>query len=269
MMKVPPPLVPASLVDCATVAVPTASAPAGRSAGAPPDAWGRSQLSLRGLFLATTYFAVAALLVSFWIGLFVALMGICLTWLSFRGYLWWLQTKAARPRVFGGAWLLFAASLALPVVTIHGCSNQAKAPLGWEVAYGQAVSIKEPAPEAAAWMSESSSRSALELAKVAGEAVMVLIYNLPNLMVLASPWLLIRQQRGRGAWGTACLGCAAVSTWYWSVLLWPVLRIGYYVWAAAVMLLFLARRPSWPALAAMTLTGAAMAAIVWLSNVWS
>src|SRR6187397_1925233 len=79
----------------------------------------RKQVSLRGMFLGTTYFAVSsALAAKFGLGIFVLMNGVFLTWLSYRGYLWCMQTNRARPKTFGLAWLLFAVSFGLPAFTV-------------------------------------------------------------------------------------------------------------------------------------------------------
>src|SRR5687767_13978043 len=84
----------------------------------------RRQVTLRGLFLSTTYFAISsALATKFGLGIFVLMNGIFLTWASFRGYLWWMQTDRARPWTYRTAWILFAISFGLPALTVQGCNN--------------------------------------------------------------------------------------------------------------------------------------------------
>jgi hypothetical protein len=218
-------------------------------------------MSLRGLFLCTTYFAIASALAARWgLGVFVFAIGAGLTWLSFRGYLGWMQTRAARPRVFGGGWLLVAVSMALPALTTRGCNNQSTTHDGWQLAYAGAMFAGGSAMEFAEHVVQPESWTWENAGEAAGAAVFVLMLNLPNVMVLVSPWLLYRQQRGKGSFGSAVLGCATVSTWIWGT--WPgendELRIGYYVWSAGITLVSLAGRPGWRTLAAMALAGSSL-----------
>jgi hypothetical protein len=223
-------------------------------------------MSLRGLFLCTTYFAIASALAARWgLGLFVFAIGAGLTWLSFRGYLWWMQTRTARPRVFGGGWLLVAVSLALPALTTRGCNNQTTTLHGWQLAQmgamfagGGAMELVKQAVQPESWTWENAGEAA-------GAAVFALMLNLPNAMILVSPWLLYRQQRGKGAVGSALLNCATVSTWIWGTSPGEgdELRIGYYIWSAGITLVSLAWRPGWRTLAAMALVGSGL--LLWFA----
>lgn len=211
-----------------------------------------SRVSLRGLFGLTTYFALAsALAARCGIGLFVLACGALLTWLNDRGRLPWLQTRPARNRLFTGSWLLFAVSLALPALTIKGCDSSPPKPLyGWEVAVSTAgflLAIPEATIDAVAG-SESSPTKWAELLLA---LIQVLLWNLPNLLMLVSPYFLYRLHRGRGAWLAAAFACAAASSWSWGIAGGDALRIGYYVWSASITLLSLARPPNRGSLAAM------------------
>jgi hypothetical protein len=116
-------------------------------------------------------------------------------------------------------------------------------------------------------LSQSEARTWASAGDSAGVILFALMLNLPNAMVLVSPWLLYRQQRGKGVLLTAVLGCSVVLTWFWGAL--PRadqedLRIGYFVWSAGVTLAFLAWRPGWRTLIAMFLVGLGL--LLWLSS---
>jgi hypothetical protein len=157
-----------------------------------------------------------------------------------------MQTKRTRPRVFGGAWLLFAVSLALPAM--KGCGSQTS--YGWEAAFQSAAMGVETCTRlingriAGGWFDISMEWIAF-----------VVILNLPNLMMLVSPWALHRQQQDRGKVLSLFFGCAAACTWYWG--LGEGLLIGYYVWSAGITLISLAARPTRSTLGAMLLLSAA------------
>lgn len=234
--------------------------------GQRPDAFGESrprrrQITLRGLFGCTAYFAVSSALATVWgSGIFVLMNGVFLTWLSYRGYLGWMQTIEARPRVYGFAWFLFAISFALPAFTWQGCGNaKPQTQYGWQAALATAdgfLNIYDGARELA---TRKSPVSLKDIRDLLGSALYVLFANLPNLLMLASPWLLYRQQRGGGRLLSTLFDCAAVSTWSWGVFGGGDLRIGYYVWSSGVTVISLARPPGWRSLVAMGVFGA-----VWL-----
>jgi hypothetical protein len=217
----------------------------------------RSQLSLQALFLCVTYFSVASLCALQWgVGVFVAATGVFLTWLGYRGYLWWLQTKQNRSRAFIVAWMLFGVSLALPAATVPGCgSSPPTTNRGWElvangVMYGMAV-----ADDARECVVDPPSRSLERIRDTQLGLINVVLVNLPNVMMLLSPWLLYRQQRvDRGHW-SPIWGCAAVSTWTWAITQGWDMLLGYYLWMSAVLLIFLSRPVRWQTLFAMGIVG--------------
>jgi hypothetical protein len=221
----------------------------------------RTQVSLKSLFLSTTYFSVASGVAVYWgAGWFIVAAGVFLTWISYRGYLWWLQTQRNRTRSFIVAWSLFVISLAVPAATIPGCGNSPpKATLGWELAFsgmnygidaiGDLEIIRKQSPQ--------TTRFDPPLLAVL-HAVFV---NLPNIMMLFSPWLLYRQQRADCGQWSSVWGCAAVSTWVWVVTPeWKMLA-GYYLWISAIHLLFLSRPIRVHTMLAM---GVAGAVIFWM-----
>lgn len=227
------------------------------------------QLSLKSLLLCLTYFAVASALALHWgLGVFVLTTGIFLTWSSYRGYLWWLQTTTARPKVFGVAWLLFAVSLALPALTVRGCgSGPPNTYYGWQVAEITALNLMSPIAQVDEWLSQGNTRTWSQLHDAALLVPYSLIINLPNFMILVSPWLLYRQQRGKGDVMSALLCCAAMSSWSWSARAGPDaddLRVGYYVWSAAITTLSFSRAPGWRTLLAMGVLGVGILVLHWL-----
>jgi hypothetical protein len=213
----------------------------------------RRQLSLRGLFLSTAYFAVSsALAAKFGLGIFVLMNGVFLTWLSFRGYLWWMQTNRARPKAYGLAWLLFGVSFGLPAFTEQGCGSvPPRTRYGWEAALMAAGSTKNAVEEAAVLHRDPSQRTAQHIRELSIWFILSLLWNLPNFLMLASPVLLYRQQRGKGGVLSALFGCAAVSSWTWGATMGPELLIGYYAWSIGITVIALARPPGWRSLTTM------------------
>ena len=224
----------------------------------------RFQLSLKSLFLCVTYFAVASLMALRWgAGLFVVAMGIFLTWLSYRGFLWWLQTQQNRPKAFVIAWMMLGASLALPAVITPGCGNALPTrDRGWVLAINgvyYTVALAEKALE----LKKPELQTFINFRDVILAFMYAGIINLPNVMMLLSPWLLYRQQRAnRGHW-PAAWGCAAVSTWMWAVTQSRDLLIGYYIWSSAVLLIFLTRPIGWRTLLSMAGLGVIIFAFHW------
>jgi hypothetical protein len=227
----------------------------------------RRQLSLKGLFLCVTYFAVSsALALRFGLGIFVTMNGVFLTWLSYRGYLWWIQTNKARPKLFGLAWLAFGASMFLPVIVI-GCRPPNAPPpepeYGWEIAWGATHMFIESAESTRALIVEPGKQNIEQLTNTALEWFWAAIANLPNSLLLLSPWALYRMQRDKGNWFVTAFGCAAVSSWMWSMNDGDELLIGYYVWSAAVSLPFFGKPPGWRTLLLMGLLGAFVVSVQW------
>jgi hypothetical protein len=214
-------------------------------------------VSLRGLFLGTTYFAVSsALALKLGLGVFVLMNGVFLMWLSFRGYLAWMQTRRARPRVYGFAWVLFAVSFGLPAVTMEGCGTAPPTThAGWEAAWMTVQLSVNAAERTATLWHDPTQRTANHFKEVALSWLFAGIWNLPNLIMLASPYLLYLQQRDKGRLLSLVFGCAALSSWTWGAGDGPDLEIGYYVWSAGITTIALARRPGWPSLATLAALG--------------
>jgi hypothetical protein len=221
----------------------------------------RRQIALRGLFICTGYFAVSsALALRFGLGIFVLMNGLFLTWLSFRGYLWWAQSNRARPRVYGIGWLLFAVSFGLPAFTVNGCGNGAPTTYyGWEAAVSTAQMSLEAVSEADTLIRQPEHRTRKGFRQLLQAVLLVLLWNLPNVLMLASPYMLFRQQRGRGQLMTMLFCCAAVSTWTWGISVGEELRIGYYVWSCGITIISLARATVLRSMTAMAVTG-----LLWL-----
>lgn len=238
------------------------------TAGEPTEALPQlRQLTLRGLFLCMTYFAIAsALAAALGVGIFVLMNGVLLTWLSYRGYLWWMQTIRARPRVYGLAWFLFAVSFALPVLTVKGCGNGLpQTHYGWQAALATCEGFLRLCQNASEQVTRETPVSVEEIGELLSGAATVVAFNLPNLLMLVSPWLLWQQQRGQGQLLSTLFGCAAISTWSWGIFAGQDLRIGYYVWTSGVTAIFLARPPGWRSLLTMGLFGAAWLALAFIA----
>jgi hypothetical protein len=209
------------------------------------DSRPRKQVTLRGLFLATTYFAVSSgLAMKFGLGIFMLMNGVFLTWLSHRGYLWWMQTTSARPKTYGVAWLLFAVSFGLPAVTVRGCGT---APpeiwYGWQAAIATANVPAAILDDSVPLIRDPSQRTAKHFWELFASCILAVLWNLPNLLMLVSPLLLYRQQHGKGHVLSLLFSCAAFSSWTWGINGGSDLRIGYYVWSAGVTVIALANRP--------------------------
>jgi len=161
-------------------------------------------------------------------------IGLSLAGLNAHGAFIRLQRSRPRSRIAYLAWMMLAVSLVLP--TAKGCNQQTIR--GWEVA--QAVA----AVEVQGVKSLATGEEALDVQNVISLAFFTLI-NLANLLVLASPWLLYRLNRGKGRILANALAFATASVW---LLPWddfPDTLVGYYVWAGGITLLFLTTRPKW------------------------
>jgi hypothetical protein len=154
--------------------------------------------------------------------------------------------------------------MALPAVTTRGCNNVHSTHYGWELAMISFISVTEPAEKVAHWGSSPDTRTWSVVLTFFQEVAGALILCLPNVMILLSPWMLYRLLHGKGGFLAACLGCSAVITWYWSAAMSADsaerepgsadgLRIGYYLWTAGITVAFLAVRPGWRTLTAMSL----------------
>jgi hypothetical protein len=189
-------------------------------------------------------------------GTFVLMIGLLLLWLNMNGYLSSVQTRWHRAKVFGGAWGLFVISLGLPVITLPGCGNTPTTLRGHEVVRTVAI---EPALES---LQELWHRPGTVISTQSAPAVLwYFLWNLPNMMMLISPLVLMREQQDKGRILAAGFSCAALITWLMG-LAEDNLHSGYYTWSAAITLITTARRPDTVAAAGMTLT-----VIAWLC--WS
>lgn len=218
----------------------------------------RRRVTLRGLFLSTTYFAVSsALATRFGLGIFVLMNGVFLTWLSFRGYLGWMQTIRARPWTYRTAWLLFVISFGLPALTVRGCNGGApQTHYGWQTAVMAIAASEGVLEEVGVYARDPSQRTWQKVRELLWGTFSIALWNLPNLMMLASPYLLYLQQRGRGQLLSVLFHCAALSSWSWGIVGSDDLRIGYYVWSSSITAVSLSRPPGWRSLAAMGFLGA-------------
>ena len=197
----------------------------------------RWQFNLRDAFLATTATAGAAALAGYrGMGSLVLSLGLAAAWLNVRGRLTPLQTHRARPKLFYAAWLLLGVSLFLPAM--KGCDNSALR--GWQTA--QAAVLLEA--DAVAELSENPGavlqQGSHELREGLRFWTILTLINAANLLLLSSPLLLWRIQRGKGEWLGAAFAMAAVGPW--AVPLRDPVLIGCYVWCAAFLVVLLSYR---------------------------
>lgn len=196
---------------------------------APPRPW---QFSLRGAFVLLTASSGAAALVAYrGAGSLALSIGLLWAWLNVRGAFRSVQTPRARPKVFYAAWLLLGVSLFLPAA--KGCNNSYI--YGWQTAYLCAAAEIETAQNLAQ-NRESGPEQRVELAT--GFAWLTMI-NLANLLLVLSPLLLWRLQRGQGGALSAALGVNAVAAWA-VPMREPHLLIGCYVWCASFAVVLMA-----------------------------
>jgi hypothetical protein len=216
------------------------------AASSPGERW---QFGLRDAFWFTAAVAATAAVARFkGPGIAVLSMGLYLGWLNSRGRLERIQTRRARPKIFGAAWLLLGLSLFLPAM--KGCNNvkyrgweTASMAAQWQVGAANEVLLKGNLPEPE------------EQFKAIVFGVRMTLINLANLLALFSPFLLWRLQRGQGERLGAALAVSAVAVW--SVPVDFGLLVGCYVWCAGFLALTIACRIGWRVFAAM----AALAAI--------
>ncbi len=207
------------------------------------------QFSLRGLFLLMTAAAGTAAVASVWgLGSLILSTGFILATLNWRGGCAAVQTNRARPRLFYTAWLLFAASLFLPVT--KGCGTDAFC--GWQAALvcaGAEVDLlkdiasacrtspQDSEPRIIEGAGDTVSNRARRTVEAVGSALWVTLLNLANLLMLGSPWLLWRLQRGRGQRLAALLAWSTVAVWLVPLDAPPPMYLsGYYVWCLSFTL---------------------------------
>ena len=172
-----------------------------------------------------------------------------------------MQSNSAPPSFLFSAWILLVVSLALPAITVTGCGNNPPQTLpGWQVATSCAMSAVDTAREAGDLVSQGRQATFEDYRSLMADILAAICFNLPNCLMLFSPFLLWRQQRDRGVWGHYLMGLAAIISWSWGLWASESLRIGYYVWSSGITLLSLTRWPSKRMLASLI----ASAAVAWL-----
>lgn len=233
-----------------SVSVPPMSLAPTRSAVSPPAVL---QVSLRDLFVLTSFVAAASALAVRWKpGVFVPAIGLFLTVASMCGRFTWLHAPERRQGVTRSAWLLFAGALILPAVTVQGCQAQPVTLYGWQVAWHASAACLEPVETARTWIAQPETRTWDQARTWAFECWSVCWMNFPNVIMALS----LAAGRWRGTrwddWLLPGLAAAAAISWCWAILgdLLPELRIGYFVWATAITLMFLSYRTTWRAVAA-------------------
>ncbi|MBW3596666.1 MAG: hypothetical protein KY475_05260 [Planctomycetes bacterium] len=194
----------------------------------------RWQFSLKSAFLATAVAAGVACLVGYrGFGSLVLSAGLIAAWLNVRGRLDRLQTRKVRPKLFYAGWMLLGASLFLPAM--KGCNNQPV--YGWQTAYLCAVTEAEIVHE----LVQDSELDAERPLEQVGSFAWITAINAANLLLVLSPLLLWRLQRGQGQFLGAALAIAAVSPWALAMRD-PHMFIGCYVWCASFIVLLLSCR---------------------------
>jgi hypothetical protein len=191
-----------------------------------PVAGDRFQFRLSHLFMATFLVAVIVFLAqSTGVGSLPLSIGLALVCLNAQGFFGFWQHKRSRPRLFYVVWLLIAVSLFLP--SAKGCNNQTIH--GWQAAQMMFVAEVE-------MLHEVTTKQAFPGGGLI-PLVLLLSINLANLLILLSPLLLFRLQKGKGRLMGNALAISAVSVW---VITWDNASgflIGYYVWAGGITLL--------------------------------
>lgn len=224
-----------------------------RAGGSKPQR--QFQISLRALFLLVTYFNIGTWLAVLWNpGVIVPMVGLFLTWLSYRGYLWRLRTASARPKSFASAWILFLSSMALPALLVPGCNGPPTVQYGWEVSWSGVLMLAKGVEQT--WTGT--------MPQAVGDLMYAFFVNLPNVLMLLSPVLYFRQQRSKGSELVTWWGCGAAATWFWAVVGAGQFRIGYYVWSLAISLEFFRRHVTRRALIATALFLPTMYLGLWL-----
>lgn len=208
-----------------------------------------AQFNLRTLFALTTWIAmllaIAASSLSAW---FMAALGFSTTAVNCAGKLSPIQTWRGRRGAMLLAWLLLLASLMMPAV--RGCGDDAVP--GYRAAAVAALyQVRPPVDQPA----ETWVAAYLEFT----------LLNLANLLLILSPLLIMRVERGRGQILAALLSCGATAMWCMPVGERPgSLLAGYYVWSLAPLCLLASIRLRWWVTAPMV----ALAILKWAGITW-
>lgn len=171
-------------------------------------------------------------------GVVVLAVGVTVSALNERGVFagWQLPNPRGARLVYCG-WGLLMLSLFSPAV--RGCGNSPVP--GWSAARAAAaIQLRIPeSGEGRHWIAYAFYST----------------INLANLLLLLSPWALVRGRRGGGQAYTAILGASAVAIWSAAIDHPHEFLAGYYLWSLAVLCLLSAFRLGGRTLAAMVVLG--------------
>ncbi|HVW35833.1 MAG TPA: hypothetical protein VHB99_00970 [Pirellulales bacterium] len=211
---------------------------------APPA--GRLQFGLRTIFgLMAWIGCVTAWATLRGAGVVVLALGLTASALNQRGVFAALQLPNPRgARFVYCGWALLIVSLFSPAV--RGCGNSPVP--GWSAAHAAAATqFRLPQPEDDRHWVAYAFYSTI---------------NLANLLLLLSPWALIRGRRGGGQAYAAILGASAVAVWSAAIDHPHEFLAGYYLWSLAVLCLLSAFRLGGRTLAVMLVLGMTWLAIM-------
>lgn len=171
-------------------------------------------------------------------GAVVFAVGLSISALNARGVFagWQLPNPRGARLVYCG-WGLLILSLFSPAV--RGCGNSPVP--GWSAAHAAAaIQFRPPEPEGGRHWVAYAFYSTI---------------NLANLLLLLSPWALVRGRRGGGQAYAAILGASAAAVWSAAINHPHEFLAGYYLWSLAVLCLLSAFRLGGLTLAAMLVLG--------------
>jgi len=173
----------------------------------------------------------------------VLAVGLTVSALNARGvFVAWQFPNPRGARLVYCGWGLLILSLFSPAV--RGCGNSPVP--GWSAAHAAAASqFRLPEPEGGRHWVAYAFYSTI---------------NLANLLLLLSPWALVRGRRGGGQTYAAILGASAVAVWSAAIGHPHEFLAGYYLWGLAMLCLLSAFRLGGRTLAAMVVLG-----MMWLA----
>ena len=163
--------------------------------------------------------------------------------------------------LFRVAWILFAVSLALPV--LHVTSSYT---YGWEAAVTIAhVEWESVTQDGVTKIFSSDNLSAKYALSGVLSFFQLTLMNGANLLLLLSPLTLWRSRRGKGTWLKNSFAVMCVAAW-----IVPFddsgFLVGCYVWCASMMLMFIARRVTWRVVVAMVAVALMFGVAIWLEK---
>ncbi len=208
-----------------------------------------AQFNLRALFALTAWVAMLlAVAVSSRSAWLMAASGFSVTAMNCAGKLTAIQTPRKHRHAVLLAWLLLLSSLMMPAV--RGCGDDVVP--GYRAAAVAALYQVRPPVEQP---SESWLPAYLEFS----------LLNFANLLLIVSPLLIHRVERGKGQVYGTLLAAGATAMWCMPIGEPPgSLLAGYYVWSLAPLCLLASIRLRWWVLVPM----AALALVKWVAVIW-